>query len=377
MNITSNIALYIHPTFWILASFIAWMGSANMLEFGIWVIVVFVSVLAHELGHALMARAFKQRVHIELGPFGGLTVRHGGGSLSKFKEFLVVLMGPLFGFLLAGVALLLLSITPAKMALLYLLNVTVYANVFWSILNLLPVHPLDGGKLMSIGVEALFGPSSVRYSYLASGLFALLLMVAFFSLGSFLGVILFVLFSFESFHAFFQVKPAYSSSEDQLFVKQLQQAQRLWEQNSGNEAIDQLEKIVMGPFTKQQRLIALELAVDYLLLLHENKKAYSLLWQHVAELSGTLINQMQIASYRLGRFDEALEYGKKAFLEEQNITSAILNGYSCIGLKDIEQAIHWLKAVRRIDIESFKKVLDGPEVSSILKDPVVRAQLQA
>ena len=56
-----------------------------------WVVIVFVSVLVHELGHALTYRALGQRSAIVLHGFGGFTVPTGGGRrvLSKPKSIFV------------------------------------------------------------------------------------------------------------------------------------------------------------------------------------------------------------------------------------------------------------------------------------------------
>src|SRR5574338_1296702 len=147
ITLPRNIPLYVHPSFWILASLIGWLGSQSLIQFGLWVVVVFMSVLVHELGHALTARIWYQRVHIELGPMGGLTVRKDQ-SRGKFREFLIVLMGPLCGILLSFFAFFLLGTSPLNPNLSFFLYITYVANLFWSLFNLLPVHPLDGGKLM-------------------------------------------------------------------------------------------------------------------------------------------------------------------------------------------------------------------------------------
>lgn len=371
MNVLGSIPLYIQPTFWLLASFIGWVSSRTLLEFGLWVIVVFVSVLVHELGHALTARYWKQRVHIELGLFGGLTVRHGP-SMGKFKEFVIILMGPLFGFMLAGFGMFVLMFSLQKFAVAYFFEVLVYANIFWSILNLAPVQPLDGGKLMSIGFEALFGLEGVRYSYLISALFSISLMVLFFSQGSFLGVLLFLLFAYESLRSFVQARPTRTSGEDERQLEYLNRAERLWHEGDQTTAIELVEKIVRQEAKGDVYYQALELLVSFFLAIDQNDKAYRLLSEHKAHLSDAQLRQMQVASYKLGKFSEALEYGKRAFLEDQNMTSAIINAYTCAKIGEVEQAIYWLKAIKRIDLRVFKKVIESEELLPIRQNPDFR-----
>lgn len=106
INLFGKIPFSIRPFFWVLAGLIAVVQTpgvvniASIISIAVWVIVVLVSVLVHELGHAFSALLFGQRVHIELGGFGGITYRFGP-RMSLLKEFIVVLMGPVFGLILA------------------------------------------------------------------------------------------------------------------------------------------------------------------------------------------------------------------------------------------------------------------------------------
>ncbi len=188
---SQNIPISILPSFWILALFIGWMNSTTVEGIAIWVIVIFFSVLIHELGHALCALACGQKVRIELGTFGGVTIRFGNQA-SRGKEFLIVLTGPLFGFLLAGFAYLMLPLFQAGTLSHYLFDVFLWANLFWTILNLLPIHPLDGGKLLAIACDTLFGKAGVRFSYFVSGVIASACTIFFLVLNSIIAACLFI-----------------------------------------------------------------------------------------------------------------------------------------------------------------------------------------
>src|SRR5512147_2749214 len=62
-----------------------------------WIAVVFVSVLVHELGHALAFRAFGYASTVRLVMFGGVTTPETSAPLSWGKDVVSTLAGPLFG----------------------------------------------------------------------------------------------------------------------------------------------------------------------------------------------------------------------------------------------------------------------------------------
>ena len=64
-------------------------------------------------------------------------------------------------------------IIPSKRTILaYALEVAVNVNLFWTILNLLPVFPLDGGHLMKIMLEKVFGIRGIKFAFFVSMLLA-------------------------------------------------------------------------------------------------------------------------------------------------------------------------------------------------------------
>ncbi len=130
-----------------------------------WLSTCFLSILWHELGHVLAFRFFRERAEVVLYGWGGLTIPRRGvyGSL---PNLVVALAGPFAGFFLAGVAVLaalwsgaviqlnfhmfvpvLAALPPAPTRSLWyvLLNDMLWVNLYWGLINLLPVLPLDGG----------------------------------------------------------------------------------------------------------------------------------------------------------------------------------------------------------------------------------------
>ncbi|MBK7448185.1 MAG: site-2 protease family protein [Anaerolineales bacterium] len=171
----AGIPIRVHPLFWVIAILLG-SNSNNLLMILVWIVVVFVSILVHELGHAFAFRRFGQPSNILLHFSGGLTIPEslpwGSGyatvSLTPNQHIFVYLAGPFAGFALAALTLAvgtalggqiilstLLGFIPFPIVLLPygsgMLNEVfltfLWVNVFWGIVNLLPVFPLDGGHV--------------------------------------------------------------------------------------------------------------------------------------------------------------------------------------------------------------------------------------
>jgi Zn-dependent protease len=141
----------IHPLFWLGAALLgAWTLELGLLYMAIWIAVVFVSILVHELGHAIAFRRFGSDAHIVLWVFGGLAVPYSSVA-GRGRRIVVSLAGPGAGFLLCGLVYGSDKLTdwgssggvPVAMLYIFLFGV----NLYWGILNLLPVFPLDGGQV--------------------------------------------------------------------------------------------------------------------------------------------------------------------------------------------------------------------------------------
>jgi len=154
----------IHWMFWVVAAMLGG-GLSDKLprEFQItllWVIAVFISVLFHELGHAIFMRKYGGRPSIRLYGMGGLA--SSSQWLSRRQDITVSFAGPAFGLLLYvlcyGLNDMLMRYIMANPGAYHatpkLIGFTVLflaqmieINLWWSLLNLLPILPLDGGHI--------------------------------------------------------------------------------------------------------------------------------------------------------------------------------------------------------------------------------------
>jgi stage IV sporulation protein FB len=129
---------------------------------GVWTGVVLVSILVHELGHAAAGRRFGAAPFIRLHGFGGATFLPGA-RFSRGQSILVSAAGPAAGLLLGLVVFLVARAFPD---LPYLAERAVadglYVNFFWTLVNLLPIQPLDGGQILG----QVLGPARNRITSL-------------------------------------------------------------------------------------------------------------------------------------------------------------------------------------------------------------------
>lgn len=226
----AGIPVTVHPLFWLIALLLG--SSGDILLLPVWVAVIFVSILIHELGHAFAFRRYGQRSQIVLHFAGGLTIpeqvswggRYASVALSPNQQIFISLAGPVAGFLLAVLVIAIVTIAGGSILTTWLLgfiplpltaflpfggrvvNVLVsmllWVNIFWGLINLMPVYPLDGGNVTrNVLLQA--DPSdgvrkSLWISVIAGVLVALVGLVFFRSLFM---ALLFGLLAFQSYQA--------------------------------------------------------------------------------------------------------------------------------------------------------------------------------
>ena len=114
----------------------------------IWVAVVFVSILVHELGHAAAGRTFGAGALIRLHGFGGVTLLPGA-RFSRGQSLLVSAAGPGAGLALGLLVLVIgRGVSGGPPMLRLAISDALYVNFVWTLINLLPIQPLDGGQIL-------------------------------------------------------------------------------------------------------------------------------------------------------------------------------------------------------------------------------------
>lgn len=157
-----GIPVRVEPMFWLTCSFLGGIFYARtseaLLLVALFVIAAFVSVLIHEMGHALMIRKFRQPTAVTLSAFGGYAT-YPAGVLTRKKSFLVTAAGPAiqiaFGL---GVLFLAPFISLESSHLDSFVTYLVWVSIIWAVFNCLPIYPLDGGQMLA----AVLGPRRAK-----------------------------------------------------------------------------------------------------------------------------------------------------------------------------------------------------------------------
>lgn len=170
--------LRVHATFFLL---LAWIGTASWLSDGpaaaiisiLFVLALFSCVVAHELGHALMARRYGVRTpDITLLPIGGMA-RLERIPENPREEIAVAMAGPAVNIVIwmvlvvifgaQGNPLTLFSMEGASQGFFERLAA---ANLFLAIFNMIPAFPMDGGRVLRAALSSAVG--RVRATRVAS-----------------------------------------------------------------------------------------------------------------------------------------------------------------------------------------------------------------
>ncbi len=150
----------VHPLFPSLVLFSIFTGSQT-------IIYTLLSLLLHESGHLLVLKLFRiQPTHISLTPFGGIIELPENGSLSFAAAFFSAAAGPLFS--LAGCFLSLLLLKGQVLSLISAFSF-LRANLLLLLFNLLPVLPLDGGRMLQLILARFFQRKQVSNVLLILG----------------------------------------------------------------------------------------------------------------------------------------------------------------------------------------------------------------
>lgn len=175
-------------------------NSLDIILVLVFIFAAFLSILIHELGHALTIRKFGLPTSITLQSFGGFAA-YPAGRLNRKQSFVVTAAGPAVQFML-GVLLIFIArylTIPEGSLFGPFLHDLIWVSIAWSILNCLPIYPMDGGQMMA----AVLGPQKQHYVHLLSAVVAVAIGLAgYFFLGTILLSVFMALFAWQNWQAY-------------------------------------------------------------------------------------------------------------------------------------------------------------------------------
>ncbi|QVK20168.1 hypothetical protein KHQ82_07495 [Mycoplasmatota bacterium] len=97
------------------------------------VLIIFASISFHELAHVIASRCFKKKVNkITILPFGGIFEINDHQNVNLLEEVIILIAGPLGSLFLLQ------------------FEAIYHINMIILIFNLIPIYPLDGGKIFEV-----------------------------------------------------------------------------------------------------------------------------------------------------------------------------------------------------------------------------------
>jgi len=198
-----GVPIRVHPLFWLVSLLMGFNGGDPKTVL-LWVAAVFISILVHEMGHALVIQWYGWSPSVVLYSFGGLAIYSphlqtsygpGRGRRNRWTQIIISLAGPGAGFLLAGLIVVATwgtglaqpevftfgetlipngyTLIPGERLSQYPYVMTflmqmLYINIFWGLVNLLPIWPLDGGKIARELFQMADGGMALRNSLILS-----------------------------------------------------------------------------------------------------------------------------------------------------------------------------------------------------------------
>jgi len=184
-----GVPVEIQPWFWVSTALLGLMGTAgggasaeDLRQMVIFMFAATISILVHEFGHALTGRRLGGGyARVFLIAFGGFAMNEGG-RFTRWQRFWMVAAGPGAGFALFLLVMGLLAIARGpsdalgltgqivfgiraaiseetfeffsqRLPLFTLLHSFLWINFWWGVLNLLPVLPLDGGRIAELFIR--------------------------------------------------------------------------------------------------------------------------------------------------------------------------------------------------------------------------------
>jgi Zn-dependent protease len=196
----------------------------------IWVGAAFISILIHELGHALAFRYYGVQCEIVLYQMGGLAIPGAGllwgnrgkrSQLSHLNQIVISAAGPAIQIVFAGIIgvtsmlcgvyvyefewlatlLQINTSSPSNPMTHAAIQFSMWIGIWWALINLLPIFPLDGGQIARHLIGIVRRTNGLLEAYMLGAIVGALAAIWFYSRGSTLNALFFASMAVNNFQA--------------------------------------------------------------------------------------------------------------------------------------------------------------------------------
>lgn len=326
--------------------------------------VLVFSLLVHEYGHALTAVFFGARPTITLEAFGG-NAQYNGSGISAKQRFLITLNGPLFESLLIVLPFYLLKtgVFEGNYYMQYFLEVTMRLNIWWCLLNLIPIVPLDGGYIVRYLLVNRFGEAGYKTSFVISLMCVAIVAPYLFYQGFLFFGVLLVIYGIQNFQNYQKVRV--SLGEVNPFGSYLKAVEAI-----KNGEIDS-GKTLLSKLLKCEDLKIRNSAIEALAKVYcqenEKQKAYGLLMKadHQFLKEGKCL--LCRLAFEEKNYELVCHYSREIYQIEPSFEIAVLNSQAFAGMSQPVLADGWLKTASGFEDVSEEKI------KAVLEDPIYDA----
>lgn len=351
--------MVVQPTFWLTIGFLAYgripFVGEPALKLGFFTAALAIyalSVLGHELGHAVAVLALGKGATITLHAFGGQTEPRGSlEGKALWKQLAVVASGPLAGLLISAAsfgAFVVGAGVGAPVGWLLAFRFLAETNLLWSLVNLLPIMPMDGGRMLALVAMRRFGVKGLRFTYGLAVAFAGAGLVHALVTHSQYNALIFALLGSSSLSAFRELGGRSTADEDPALQEEFSLAQRSLGEGKADEAIRRFIRV--RRLARGGRLHGSSTECLALLFLAEGRDvaAYRLLGSLPEDrLMDQSRRALQSLACRFKDYEKGLRIGRALFPQSLDAGVAFWNAYASAGLANDADALQWLRTAAR------------------------------
>lgn len=351
-----RITVSVHPFFLVMAGLLGVSAGRTPRSMALWAAAVAVSVLVHELGHAAVCLLSGTGADVTLHGFGGSTRPRDPSIFGTWRTALLDLAGCGAGFLLAGAALAALAAHGAKrielsVPALAAASALFQVNAWFSLFNLLPVAPMDGGKLVQGLLGARFGIAGRRAGHAFGAVLGALVALWFLADGALYGALLCGALAAGEGRSFARALRMTAADADESMRLELSRTAELWAAGKKDEATAALtslrEKTGAGLV---HSAATLQLAV-FSYMQSRFDEAYALFKEsEEGDMSSAARRAYADAARRKGDYALALRLGRTNFHDQPGPQTAAAAAIAAAGLRDARETVSWLRTAIRLGL---------------------------